>query len=114
MIVNYKTDGNGRIISVTTHPVETEKPTLELPDDFDICTTHDYVLVDGELHFDPLPEQPIFPVAPLNITSGEYITVNGVLYKATTNIPNGASIITGQNAVVTTVEEQLYEMTKGE
>lgn len=53
-------------------------------------------------------------VAPRNITEGEYITVDGVLYKATTNIPNGASIITGQNAVVTTVEEQLYEMTKGE
>lgn len=54
------------------------------------------------------------PVAPRNITEGEYITVNGVLYKATTNIPNGEPIITGQNAVVTTVEEQLYEMTKGE
>lgn len=52
--------------------------------------------------------------APRNITEGEYITVNGVLYKAITNIPNGASIITGQNAVITTVEEQLYEMTKGE
>lgn len=53
-------------------------------------------------------------IAPRNITAGEYITIDGVLYKATTNIPNGAIIITGQNAVVTTVEEQLYEMTKGE
>jgi hypothetical protein len=54
------------------------------------------------------------PTAPRNITEGEYITVDGVMYKAITNIPNGAIIITGQNAVVTTVEEQLYEMTKGE
>ena len=53
-------------------------------------------------------------IAPRNIIMGEYITIDGVLYKATENIPNGASIITGQNAVVTTVEEQLYEMTKGE
>ena len=53
-------------------------------------------------------------IAPRNIVKGEYITVNGVLYKATANIPNGEPIITGQNAVVTTVEEQLYEMTKGE
>jgi hypothetical protein len=52
--------------------------------------------------------------APRNITEGEYITIDGVMYKAITNIPNGAIIITGQNAVVTTVEEQLYEMTKGE
>jgi hypothetical protein len=54
------------------------------------------------------------PIAPRNVMEGEYITVNGVMYKATTNIPNGATIITGQNAVATTVEEQLYEMTKGE
>lgn len=53
-------------------------------------------------------------IAPRNITKGEYITIDGVLYKATSNIPNGAIIITGQNAVVTTIEEQLYEMTKGE
>ena len=54
------------------------------------------------------------PVAPRNITEGEYITIDGVMYKAITNIPNGASIITGQNVVETTIEEQLYEMMKGE
>ena len=53
-------------------------------------------------------------IAPRNIMKGECITVDGVMYKATTNIPNGASIITGQNAIETTIEEQLYEMTKGE
>lgn len=51
--------------------------------------------------------------SPRNITAGEYVTVGGVLYKATENIPNGESIVVGQNAVVTTVEEQLYEL-KGE
>ena len=56
----------------------------------------------------------VFPVANRNVMAGEYITVGGVLYKATANIPNGGNIITGQNAVVTTVEEQLYELTKGE
>jgi hypothetical protein len=53
-------------------------------------------------------------IAPYNITEGEYVTVNGTLYKATVNIPNGTPIVTGQNAVVTTVEEQLYELTRGE
>lgn len=54
-------------------------------------------------------------VAPRNIAAGEYITVNGVLYKATANIPNGERIITGQNAIETTVEAQLYELAmKGE
>lgn len=54
------------------------------------------------------------PTAPRNITAGEYITVGGVFYKATSNIPNGAAIIEGQNVVATTIEEQLYELTKGE
>lgn len=53
-------------------------------------------------------------VAPRNITEGEYITVNGVLYKAIMNIPHGEPIITGKNAIQTTYEEQLFEMTKGE
>lgn len=55
------------------------------------------------------------PIAPRNIIEGEYITVGGVLYKATDNIPAGERIITGQNATETTYEEQLYElMTRGE
>ena len=48
--------------------------------------------------------------APHNILAGEYITIEGVLYKATENIPNGEPIIVGQNAIITTIEEQLYEL----
>ena len=51
-----------------------------------------------------------YPVAPHNIVSGEYISIDNVLYLATQNIPNGEPIIVGQNAVETTVEEQLYEL----
>jgi hypothetical protein len=53
-------------------------------------------------------------VAPHNIIAGEYTTINGILYKAIANIPCGESIITGQNAIETTVEEQLAELAKGE
>ena len=52
--------------------------------------------------------------APRNITSGEYFTVSGVLYKAIENIPNGCAVINGQNAIATTIEEQLYELTRGD
>ena len=52
------------------------------------------------------------PIAERNITAGEYVTVNGTLYKAKSNIPNGGAIITGQNAEETTVEALLYELTK--
>lgn len=51
--------------------------------------------------------------APHNILAGEYVTIEGVLYLATENIPNGEPVIVGQNAVQTSVEEQLYAM-KGE
>ena len=54
-----------------------------------------------------------YPIAPHNVLKGEYVTIGGVLYKATENIPNGESVIVGQNAVKTTIEEQLYEL-KGE
>ena len=56
---------------------------------------------------------PRYPVAPYNIVAGEYITIGNVLYKATENIPNGEPVIVGQNAIKTTVEEQLREL-KGE
>ena len=76
----------------------------------------DYLYVNGEYIYDPIPEvEPSnVPVAPRNIVAGEYVTIGGVLYKALSNIPNGCPVIEGQNAVVTTVEEQLYELTKGE
>ena len=54
-----------------------------------------------------------YPTAPHNIIAGEYVTIDGVLYLATENIPNGEPIIVGQNAIVTTIEAQLHEL-KGE
>lgn len=77
----------------------------------------DYLYVNGQYVYDPLPEpeQPETKItAPRNITAGEYVTVNGTMYKAIANIPHGEPIITGQNAVETTIEEQLFELTKGE
>lgn len=63
------------------------------------------IIVEGE--FD-------YPVAPKNILAGEYVTIDNTLYLATENIPNGEPVIAGQNAIETTVEEQLHELMKGE
>lgn len=49
-----------------------------------------------------------------NVTAGELITVNGQLYKAISNIPNGGYVIEGQNAVKTTYEAELLALQKGE
>lgn len=54
-----------------------------------------------------------YPSAPHNIMAGEYVTIGGTLYLATQNIPSGEPVIAGQNAIVTTVEEQLL-LLKGE
>ena len=54
------------------------------------------------------------PIAPGNVQKDEYVSVNGVLYRAIMNIPNGEPIIIGQNAVKTTIEEQLNARMKGE
>lgn len=104
---------DGRILSATFPQYAPEDAVLveELPEG-DIT---DYRYVEGGYVHDPLPEPSTIPVATRNITAGEYVTVNGILYKATANIPNGGAIITGQNAEETTVEAQLYELTqKGE
>ena len=105
-------DDNNRIVDA---PVQRYAPADaiivdELPDgDF-----HDFLYIDGKYVYDPLPKPSTIPVAPCNITEGEYITIGGVLYKVIANIPVGEPIITGQNAVETTIEEQLAELAKGE
>lgn len=49
-----------------------------------------------------------------NITAGELVTINGQLYKAISNIPNGGYVIEGQNATKTTFEAELLALQKGE
>ena len=51
--VNYQTDKGGRLQSVTIYPLDTAKPTLELPEDFDLKNIRDYVLQGGALIREP-------------------------------------------------------------
>ena len=53
MLVNYKTDELGRLQNVTVYPLDATKPTLDLPDDFDLNRIRDYVLSGGALKHDP-------------------------------------------------------------
>ena len=53
MIVNYQTDEDGRLESVTLYPLDAANLTLELPDDFDLKRVRDYVLSGGMLKHDP-------------------------------------------------------------
>lgn len=58
MRANYQTDTGGRLQSVTLYPLDTAKPTLELPDDFDLQTIRDYVVRDGALTYDSYESTP--------------------------------------------------------
>ena len=58
MRVNYSTNATGRLQSVTIYPLDTTKPTLELPEDFDLKNIRDYVLQDGALIREPYERTP--------------------------------------------------------
>lgn len=96
-------------VSVIFNDVSIRCPTQESYDvNYPIAEKEAYgeITVEGEF-------ESVYDTAPRNILAGEYITINGVLYLALENIPGGEMIIVGQNAIETTVEQQLYEM-KGE
>lgn len=53
MLVNYSIDENNRLQNVTSYPLDTTKPTLELPEDFDLKNVRDYILNGDTLKLDP-------------------------------------------------------------
>ena len=55
MRVNYTTDENRRLQSVTAYPFVPSRPALELPDDFDLSAIHNYIVEGEELVFSELP-----------------------------------------------------------
>lgn len=58
MVVNYTTDENRRLQSVTIYPLDETQPMLELPDEFDLKRIRDYVLRDGTLYHEPYERTP--------------------------------------------------------
>ena len=58
MFVNYSVDTGGRFENMTIYPLDTAKPTLELPEDFDLKNVRDYVLQGGALIREPYVPAP--------------------------------------------------------
>jgi hypothetical protein len=58
MRVNFETDEAGRLQNVTIYPLDTTKPTLELPENFDLKNVRDYVLQGGALIREPYVPAP--------------------------------------------------------
>ena len=53
MLVNYSIDENNRLQNVTSYPLDSTKPTIELPEDFDLKNVRDYILNGDTLKLDP-------------------------------------------------------------
>lgn len=87
MRVNYSIDSDGRLQSVTIYPLDTAKPTLELPEDFDLKSVRDYVLRGGALERDPFVAVPSAAeqIATLKrkLAETDYITAKAVDAMAT-------------------------------
>ena len=82
MRANYETDEVGRLESVTVYPLDMEKPSLELPEDFDLKSVRDYVLSGGALKHDPFVAVPSVAeqIAALKrqLAETDYITAKAV------------------------------------
>ena len=50
-------------------------------------------------------------VATRNYTTGELLIVDNVLYKVTSNIPNGGTIIEGKNVMKTSLSDVVVSLT---
>lgn len=82
MRVNFETDEAGRLQNVTIYPLDMEKPSLELPEDFDLKSIRDYVLSGGTLKHDPFVAVPSVAeqIAALKrkLAETDYITAKAV------------------------------------
>ena len=82
MRVNFEADEAGRLQNVTTYPLDTAKPTLELPENFDLKNVRDYVLIGGMLKHDPFIAVPSITeqIAALKrkLAETDYITAKAV------------------------------------
>lgn len=82
MRVNFETDEAGRLQNVTIYPLDMEKPSLELPEDFDLKSVRDYVLQGGALKHDPFVPVPSVAeqIATLKrkLAETDYITAEAV------------------------------------
>ena len=82
MRVNFEADEAGRLQNVTIYPLDTAKPTLELPENFDLKSVRDYVLSGGALKHDPFVAVPSVAeqIAALKrkLAETDYITAKAV------------------------------------
>lgn len=99
---------DNRILSATY--AQFAIPGMPIVDNIPEGDVTDYLYIDGEYVYDPIPTpEPERPKAETKIAPGEYFTVGGDIYKATTTIPAGDGIVPDTNCVNVNVVDILNE-----
>ena len=100
---------DSRILSVTYEKYAA--PGMPLVDTIPDDNVTDYLYVDGEYVYDPIPAPPE-PKLSVNkkMMSGEFFTIDNNIYQATTTIPAGDAIIPGTNCIVVNMADALNEL----
>ena len=98
---------NNRILSacVVLPTTPDTMPRVDTLPDGDVT---DYLYIDGEYVYDPLPVPDTAIYADRNYEAGELITADGY-YEALINIPRGGKLIEGQNVRATTLEDYIKQ-----
>lgn len=98
-----------RILSATFD--EYAPPSQPRVDTLPDGNVSDYLYVNGEYVYDPIP---VPPEPKLSVTAkmvpGEYFTVDNTIYQATTTIPAGDAVVPGTNCVVINMADALNEL----
>lgn len=68
---------------------------------------NDWLFVDGEYVYDPLPTPTQEIRANAKFAPGEYFTIDGTIYQSTTTIPAGDAVIPGTNCAVIDMADAL-------
>lgn len=100
---------DNRILSVTFDEfAPPEQPRVDTLPDGDV---NDYLYVNGEYVYDPVPVPPEpKPTATKKMVSGEYFTIDNNIFQATTTIPAGDAVIPGTNCIVVNMADALNEL----
>lgn len=100
-------DTDNRILSacIVLPSTPDTMPRVDILPDSDI---NDYLYVNDEYIYSPLPAPDSGIYADRNYEAGELITADGY-YEALINIPRGGKLIEGQNVRATTLEDYIKQ-----
>lgn len=97
---------DNRILSacVVLPSTPADLPRVDALPDGDI---NDWLFVDGQFVYDPLPAPVSGIRANAKFAPGEYFTIDGTIYQSTTTIPAGDAVIPGTNCAVIDMADAL-------